>query len=456
MPGLLVSRDHLRVYSSRWAERWYVQSRYMHRGKNCFQLFLPKCSFFWWFQLPIESVKGDSMICPKCFIELERFHKFKTIATQAEQEYFKLKRMLAPVLKRCNDEARAAAVVEPMTTEFSVSMVDAQVSFNHDSINNCDGNSTGKARKRSQMVKRASEKKLHRSDKIHKCSACDMKFSSLLLLDRHQLGCHGSLFNCDKCSYQTNVNRDLMKHERTHGKSLICETCQKKFSRNSLLKLHQRQHRHGNHSTAPEETFDCDECGKSFSDPNYLKIHQKAVHDDKKAKCWVCDKICKNRKSLAQHLRSHVEIECSICNKIFTKQSINEHMRVHSPENLFKCDLCKHSTTRKGNLKTHIEKVHLPRKALERLEMPRRVLQRRTARKASTQEPKSDSSKKRKIEVTRKDFESHNTTVQFMKNIQFTSTPRPVKPKAAGLGPRLFPSRQIQNFQWSSFHVAGA
>lgn len=288
------------------------------------------------------------MICPNCFSELERFHNFKVIATQAEL-FFKLKRMLAPALKRYNDEAKQAAFVEPMSSESSVIVVElseAQTNFNDDSNVNCDDNPARKAPRRSHM------------NKVHKCSVCYGRFSNQLLLDRHRGGCHESIFSCNKCSYQTTINRDLAKHKRSHSKSFLCETCHKTFLKNNLLKLHQRQHRHGINATTPGETYGCDKCGNSFLDPYYLKMHQRAVHDGIEVKCEVCDKICKNRKSLIQHSQVHETVECLICHKILSERAFDRHMQSHSAENFMKCVHCKYATTRKSDLKRHIGRKH--------------------------------------------------------------------------------------------------
>lgn len=138
------------------------------------------------------------------------------------------------------------------------------------------------------------------------------------------------VLKCDECSFHTMDKRVFANHKGVHGKPFACETCQKRYASTKSLTKHQKQHRHGSYATAADVAYICDICDKLVSSSEYLNIHKKQVHDDKQVKCKVCGKICRNRVTLHKHSRSHVKVECSVCNKIFSKQSIDGHLRTHS------------------------------------------------------------------------------------------------------------------------------
>lgn len=127
-----------------------------------------------------------------------------------------------------------------------------------------------------------------RSERLNKCSSCDVELLCKLLLDRHQKEFHGNVLKCHACHYQTKSHKLLNKHRKTHVKPVACTGCEK-F-------VHQMQHRHGIQAATPDKTtFDCDKCDRKCSSKIYLKCHQRNVHKVEEAKCKVCGRICRNR-----------------------------------------------------------------------------------------------------------------------------------------------------------------
>jgi uncharacterized Zn-finger protein len=55
-----------------------------------------------------------------------------------------------------------------------------------------------------------------------------------------------------------------------------------------------------------------------------------------------------------------IKLQCQICQRLFSKQSLREHFRQHTNERIFECPLdgCPMSFTRKNNLKNHVTHVH--------------------------------------------------------------------------------------------------
>lgn len=52
------------------------------------------------------------------------------------------------------------------------------------------------------------------------------------------------------------------------------------------------------------------------------------------------------------------KLPCSICGKIFRKPSLRCHLRQHTNERNFKCDICAATFARRSNLNYHVSKVH--------------------------------------------------------------------------------------------------
>lgn len=52
------------------------------------------------------------------------------------------------------------------------------------------------------------------------------------------------------------------------------------------------------------------------------------------------------------------KITCPLCKKQFSKASLRCHLRQHTDERIFPCELCPMSFTRKANLKNHVANVH--------------------------------------------------------------------------------------------------
>ncbi|TGZ62538.1 hypothetical protein CRM22_007384 [Opisthorchis felineus] len=119
--------------------------------------------------------------------------------------------------------------------------------------------------------------------------------------------------------------------------------------------------------TSKENT--CDICGKSFSWLSNLRRHAVVHTNLRNYKCEFCSKSFKLHASLKGHktvahsseqaIGDDQTNKCEICGKrVASSWDLAGHMRVHSKERPFLCDLCGWSFGISSNLYRHRRSVH--------------------------------------------------------------------------------------------------
>ena len=108
------------------------------------------------------------------------------------------------------------------------------------------------------------------------------------------------------------------------------------------------------------EKYLCPLCGKSFSCEADLQKHTMQAHDDRTFTCDICQNTILGKKGLQNHMRSHQEIRCNLCQNDFKAGSFYKHKaqcgKNIKPEVLeieFKCDNCPYISQYKHALKRH-------------------------------------------------------------------------------------------------------
>uniref|UniRef100_A0A1I8NLS9 C2H2-type domain-containing protein n=1 Tax=Stomoxys calcitrans TaxID=35570 RepID=A0A1I8NLS9_STOCA len=168
-------------------------------------------------------------------------------------------------------------------------------------------------------------------------------------------------------------------------KTLTCIDCHQKFPTRELLK----EHREKEHSLSQ-----CIICGDKFVTAQELGRHSrkckpqtneviKAASADSGGdnnqiitqiddqgqlirKCDLCDYSSNFQSEIIYHRIFHVIspmgskelIKCPLCEKNFRKQSLRCHLRQHTNEKIFACDICDAKYSRPQNLKEHKDRAH--------------------------------------------------------------------------------------------------
>jgi len=142
-------------------------------------------------------------------------------------------------------------------------------------------------------------------------------------------------------------------------KRFQCSACPMSFRTITEVKSHElRKHA----EVDPREKIQCNHCGKLYLPGPSMLYHElnckkedlKMVHE-----CYICLKQCKNKITLARHIKLHSigderAFSCSQCSASFkTKLALFRHGVVHSTHRPYVCDKCGSGYKLKKHLDRH-------------------------------------------------------------------------------------------------------
>ncbi|CAH0549815.1 unnamed protein product [Brassicogethes aeneus] len=239
----------------------------------------------------------------------------------------------------------------------------------------------------------------HKGDKIlpcqttnYSCDNCDFNTSFKGPFYSHIASCKNkrlkTAFNCNLCSYTTNANKDLKKHQRDHwSDSHHCPYCQH-LSKNAIALQkhvyygHYRQNEIEKKIHFTIEIHACPFCSFKTLYSRQLKTHN--CSDNLKFKCSKCDYIALSDHALTIHVTQYhysSRLECPYCDYVGTNATKGAQLQRHVFGNhrhqnevekkvkirfrVFTCKGCSYSTYVRRGFDKHVCKSSLKMKCVK-------------------------------------------------------------------------------------------
>jgi len=167
---------------------------------------------------------------------------------------------------------------------------------------------------------------------------------------------------CKSIISRNNIIRHVhARHDIYEGntpRGFMCTFCGKTFKNNWNRQTHEKK-KHlktkadKNMEEADRQLYQCSDCGKQLKTPYSLALHEKTgvcKSDPEALKCPTCDKQFTKRVQFLQHMNrsslctreNHKKaFPCQYCEKSFTTENyLIKHIRSHTGETPFQCELC--------------------------------------------------------------------------------------------------------------------
>ncbi len=191
-------------------------------------------------------------------------------------------------------------------------------------------------------------------------------------------------FPCPHCPkvLQTKAGMDYHIMNHTGFKPVVCSLCGESFKSKQVLDQH-----FVIHSQTNELPHKCDKCGRTYLTATRLRAHMK-IHEERKFRCHLCPHSFVMAKDLRKHMRVHTgekPFECNFCEErfhfsqdvkrhlkrfhgdkapftcsqcpkplyFFKEEEYTTHMRLHSDDSEFRCDICLQNFPTYTTLRNH-------------------------------------------------------------------------------------------------------
>ncbi|XP_038076902.1 zinc finger protein 479-like isoform X2 [Patiria miniata] len=174
-----------------------------------------------------------------------------------------------------------------------------------------------------------------------------------------------SVFACDACPMKFFSEKGLERHKVRHEQQGRCMKCDIEFETRKELQDHNKvEHAKSRQKVYKGTVEPCKECGKKLA-KGYMKIHMRIHTGERPFACELCPQRFNQHGDLKMHTKRHYGIKdhkCSLCNFITVKASIlKNHMKLHTKrERTEACHLCPQKFYNQALLKSHVRLKHHP------------------------------------------------------------------------------------------------
>ncbi|XP_023224775.1 zinc finger protein 585A-like [Centruroides sculpturatus] len=200
----------------------------------------------------------------------------------------------------------------------------------------------------------------HTGEKPFKCYICSRGFAQRSTLQVH-IKRHLGLkrFKCDKCDFRTVRRSVLLRHQEIHKsnrpRNCLCDICGSPQLDQWSLKQHMKIHTKSTHKCTHSG------CHLTFRSPSELLYHLRVHTNERPYLCDICGYCGKTPHQLKKHQRSHTgerPFKCKHCNYSATLSShLLRHMRLHTGSKPYKCPYCPYACNTQENIRKHILKT---------------------------------------------------------------------------------------------------
>ncbi|XP_060064728.1 uncharacterized protein LOC132545075 [Ylistrum balloti] len=174
-----------------------------------------------------------------------------------------------------------------------------------------------------------------------------------------------TIFNCNFCSYKTNVLGRLRRHITVHtGKEFKCPYCSKAYTEKCKLTEHIKV------KHEKSVSYPCPKCSKVFTSKRGLEYHNITFHEERGTtlKCSFCPKVFSSRFGFTYHTKTaHGEnkieenfkstsdtlIPMSKWEKSTMKKETEKEFQKDS-SGMYNCKLCEYKTPRMFHIRRHL------------------------------------------------------------------------------------------------------
>lgn len=166
---------------------------------------------------------------------------------------------------------------------------------------------------------------------------------------------------CSQCNQMFSNEQSLNSHKcsakPTDERKYPCRMCAEKFPSYWELRKHMNSHFPG---MLDSKSSFCHLCQKDYTKTGFMN-HLRKHTGERPFVCELCHKAFSQSSSLSIHMKFHLNVRkhaCTVCEKKFvTKSELSRHMTVHTKQKSYYCGVCDKAFTRSDNMKKH-EKTH--------------------------------------------------------------------------------------------------